>query len=119
MKLTCATLAQYLELVNTNVNRIATAPNSARKDVNPSLLLPSLGLFINRRDDRAEPLPITDSCEEDRSGAYGQFVVGKGTSEGAAVFVNSPGYYGVMVCETTLPPWPDSGAECGKYGSMH
>jgi len=50
---------------------------------------------MNRRDDRAGPLFATGFCEQVRSRrlrAHKQrFVAGKGTSEGAAAFMNSPG----------------------------
>jgi len=50
---------------------------------------------MNRRNDHAGPLFSTDSKEGVRSRAYlttdEGFVAGKGTSEGAAVFINSPG----------------------------
>jgi hypothetical protein len=50
---------------------------------------------MNRRDDRAEPLFATGFCEQVRSRRLRtheqKFVADKGTSEGAAVFMNSPG----------------------------
>jgi len=49
----------------------------------------------DRRDDRAEPLFATGFCEQVRSRRLRtheqRFVAGKGTSEGAAAFMNSPG----------------------------
>jgi len=50
---------------------------------------------MNRRDDRAGPLFATGFCEQVRSHRLRtheqRFVAGKGTSEGAAVFMNNPG----------------------------
>jgi len=48
---------------------------------------------MNRRDDHAGSLFVTDPCEEGRNRAYGPeqgFVAGKGASEGAAAFMNNP-----------------------------
>jgi len=50
---------------------------------------------MNRRDDCAGPLFATNSCEGDRSHCLRTIEQGlvesKGTSKGAAVFMNSPG----------------------------
>jgi len=50
---------------------------------------------MNRRNDRAGSLFVTDFSEEDRSRCLRtteeEFVADKGTSEGAAVFMRTPG----------------------------